>query len=92
MNQVYYTQLAMYLSSNLKTFFTYSNKFEIKEGSAPVWMQVETEGCKDTISEVNYIENVQLTVNLRYPFRGNLRITLFSPGGMLYAKYNILKN
>ncbi|XP_032794407.2 neuroendocrine convertase 1 isoform X1 [Daphnia magna] len=41
----------------------------------------ESDGCAGTLNEVNYLEHVEVIVNIEYPVRGQLEIDLISPSG-----------
>lgn len=41
----------------------------------------QSDGCKGTSNEVNYLEHVEVIVSLEYPVRGRLEIDLLSPKG-----------
>ncbi|XP_054715875.1 neuroendocrine convertase 1-like [Uloborus diversus] len=42
---------------------------------------LSTDGCKNTKSEINYLEHVEVTLDIDYNHRGALDIYLFSPSG-----------
>lgn len=42
----------------------------------------ESDGCAGTLNEVNYLEHVEVIVNIEYPVRGQLEIDLISPSGL----------
>ncbi|GIZ01576.1 neuroendocrine convertase 1 [Caerostris extrusa] len=50
---------------------------ELKE----VEIEVTTSGCSGTSEEINYLEHVELSVDIDYNHRGALDIYLFSPAG-----------
>jgi subtilisin-like proprotein convertase family protein len=49
---------------------------------AEVTLTLESTGCVGDVNEVNYLEHVQLTVDLTYTRRGDLQIFLTSPSGI----------
>ena len=42
---------------------------------------ITTDACKDTDNEVNYIEQVEISVSIRTPIRGKIELYLTSPMG-----------
>jgi subtilisin-like proprotein convertase family protein len=44
-------------------------------------VEITSDGCEGTPTEVAHLEHVQLTVSLRFPRRGDLKISLTSPSG-----------
>lgn len=44
-------------------------------------MTFDTDGCKDSAGEINYLEHVQARISLAYSRRGDLQIHLVSPNG-----------
>ena len=44
-------------------------------------VEATTDGCRDTINEVRYVEHVQAKISLQYHRRGDLQIFLVSPNG-----------
>ncbi|XP_065213519.1 neuroendocrine convertase 1-like [Planococcus citri] len=51
--------------------------------SSIINVSVRTRGCEGLPMEIKYIENVELSVNIEYPRRGDLKIDLISPQGTL---------
>lgn len=51
--------------------------------SSTNWASVEfkSDGCKGSVNEVNYLEHVEVIVNIDFPVRGRLEIDLISPSG-----------
>ncbi|KAI9560352.1 hypothetical protein GHT06_014369 [Daphnia sinensis] len=41
----------------------------------------KSNGCAGTLNEVNFLEHVEVIVNIEYPVRGQLEIDLISPSG-----------
>ena len=41
----------------------------------------ESDSCSGTLTEVNYLEHVEVIVSIDYPVRGYLEIDLISPSG-----------
>lgn len=56
---------------NNKTL-SYKNQVEIS---------IKTDGCKGTENEINFLEHVELRVNIIYSNRGSLEVFLVSPSG-----------
>lgn len=44
-------------------------------------VEFKSDNCKGTPNEVNYLEHVEVIVNIEYPVRGRLEIDLISPSG-----------
>ncbi|UYV72888.1 Fur2 [Cordylochernes scorpioides] len=47
----------------------------------PLEVSINTDGCRDTTSEVNFLEHVQVVLSLNFHPRGSLHIQLVSPSG-----------
>ena len=43
----------------------------------------DSDGCSATPNEVNFLEHVEVIVNIDYPVRGRLDIDLVSPSGKI---------
>lgn len=48
------------------------------------------DGCKNRPTEVNYLEHVQLIVDMDYPKRGAIKINIRSPLGKLKILENVM--
>ena len=44
---------------------------------------IHTDGCHGKMNEVNYLEHLQLIVNMTYSYRGKLTVNITSPTGTL---------
>lgn len=44
-------------------------------------VEFDSDNCLGTANEVNYLEHVEVIVNIDYPVRGRLEIDLISPSG-----------
>ena len=45
-------------------------------------LMFESDACRSTADEINYLEHVEVVVTVEYPIRGRLEIELISPSGI----------
>lgn len=57
------------------------NKMTSIPSDKSLYLTIETEGCKGTDTEVNYIEHVQAVITLNATRRGDVKLFLQSPMG-----------
>ncbi|KHJ94752.1 convertase P-domain protein [Oesophagostomum dentatum] len=59
---------------------------------SPLLLDLPFHGCKGTSGEVNYLERVQLVVNVEHPRRGLISLSLTSPSGTTVQLLHPRKN
>lgn len=63
----------------LKLSFLFS---EINDTNITV-IKFQTDGCEGQRNEINFLEHIQLILDVYYPIRGHLSISVISPKGMI---------
>ena len=53
-------------------------------------VEFESDGCLATLDQVNYLEHVEVIVNIEYPIRGQLEIDLISPSGKRNISFHLI--
>ena len=71
------------LDYNAKFSFVLNRNFS---GGEEVVVTITTQGCQGQENEINYLEHVQVFVNISHNHRGNLAIYLKSPQGKFVIK------